>query len=132
MKTTILLLTMALTVIIQPTTHAATIILPQSVSSSTGTESYPASSEPTSENWTDLSSGSLKTNVIVGDAGAKQSHILAIGKPKYNKRRITRQNMPGAVFRRGVRLQKKNGIGQLLPQAVEIQTGILTLNPLLA
>lgn len=114
-----------------------------------------ASSEPTSatSNW------SLKTDVIASVPslrGTKQSlsprsvssqtgtvsaPIFGIGKPKYNQRRIQRQNTVGKTNRRAKRIQRKNGIGLLpslrgtkqspSPETEYPQTGILTINPLL-
>lgn len=64
-------------------------------------------------------------------SGSQRIRIFGIGKPKYNKRRIDRQNMPGPVFRRGRRIQRRNGLGYSSPRIVSPRTGILTINPLL-
>lgn len=37
--------------------------------------------------------------------------IFGIGKPKYNKRKFEKRNMPGPINRRAKKLQRKNGIG---------------------
>lgn len=56
-------------------------------------------------------------SVIASDSGAKQSIGLAeapIFAPKYNRRKIQRQNSPEKMNRRAKKLQRKNGLGFIL------------------
>ena len=59
-----------------------------------------------------------KTNETFAIAVEAQAPILGIGHPKYKRSRITRQNSPAKIFKRGKKLQRKNGIGMIHWQEV--------------
>lgn len=51
--------------------------------------------------------------------GIAEAQIFGLGKPKYNKNRIDRQNSVGKKNRRTKRINRKFGIGHYTPAPVE-------------